>query len=137
MSLKLKNTLIITGTLLLGMLIGILICGRFTKMKLDNMKSFYTERGFKKQFIRFVQPTEEQLKQLEPIFKENLAKNRQLIRQFKKERQELYMEFKEEAAKILTPEQMKKLDQLEKRHLKMRNKRFHKFNKKPKQPHRN
>ena len=126
MNLKLKNTLIITGTLVLGMLIGILICGRFTKVRLDKMKSFYTERGFKQQFIHTVKPTKEQMKQLAPLFKENFEKNRELMMNFRKGKQEIYKNFKEEASEILTPEQMKRLEEFEQRHNKaMRNRKFH------------
>ena len=126
MNLKLKNTLIITGTLVLGLLIGILICGRFTKIKLDRMKSFYTEKGFRNQFMRTVKPTREQMEQLAPLFKENMKKNRELMVQFRQERQELYKEFREATKKILTPEQLQQLDKLEMRHQKMmRNKMRH------------
>lgn len=123
MNLKLKNTLIIVVTLVLGMLIGVLICGRFTKMKLEKIKNYYTERGFKRQFIKTVNPTPEQLKKLEPFLKENGRENKELIREFKKRRQELYQKFKKDISGILTPAQLQKLEQFEKRQMRIRNKK--------------
>ena len=136
MNLKLKNTLIITGTLVLGIFIGILICGRFTKLRLENLKSFYTEKGFKKQFIHYVHPTQEQMKKLAPIFKESNEKNRELIKEFRKKRHDLFLEFKEQVSEILTPEQLEKLDELEQRNMRMIMKRKgHKPGMRGKHPH--
>jgi uncharacterized membrane-anchored protein YhcB (DUF1043 family) len=132
MNLKLKNTLIITGTLVLGMLIGILICGRFTKVRLDNLKKFYTEKGFRAQFIRVVKPTEKQMRELKPLFKENVTRNRELFREFREKRQEIYEDFRSKAEKILTPEQIQRLDKLEKRHQRMMEyKKMHNRNRPP------
>jgi uncharacterized membrane-anchored protein YhcB (DUF1043 family) len=136
MNLKVKNTLIVTGTLIIGIIIGVLICGRFTQMKLRNLKNFYTEKGFKHQFISNVHPTPEQLKQLEPAFKKYVSKNRELIKTFREKRHENYLEFKNEAEDILSPEQMQRLQNLETRRDKiMRNKKPHFGNKRP--PHHN
>ena len=126
MNLKVKNSLIITGTLILGIIIGILICGRFTKMKIEKYKNFYTAKGFRKEFIRTVKPTPEQLKQLQPVFKENAEKNKELFRKFREDKQEIYKDFRNKVEKILTPEQIKRLEILESRHEKMRRMRMKK-----------
>lgn len=124
MNLKVKNSLIITGTLILGIIIGILICGRFTKMKIEKYKNFYTAKGFRKEFIRTVKPTPEQLKRLQPLFKENAERNKELFRKFREEKEENYKEFRSEVEKILTPEQIERFDMLESRHEKMRRMRM-------------
>lgn len=125
MNLKVKNTLIISGTLVLGLILGMLICGRYTKMRLNNFRNFYTEKGFVKQFVKTVHPSPEQMKQLKPLFKENLDKNRALIKECKENKRMLYQEFRKKASEILTPEQLEKLDKLEQRHQRMLRKKAH------------
>jgi len=115
MNLKLKNSLILTGTLVLGIIIGVLVSGRVMHSKVENMKSFYTEQGFNRQIMRVIKPTEEQKKQLRPLFREQAKRNHQLFITCRKKRKKLMEDFKTELKDYLTEEQMQRLEKMEMR----------------------
>lgn len=73
------------------------------------------------------------MEQLKPVLQENFEKNRELMKSFRKQKRQLYKDLREKAAGILTPEQLKKLDEMEQRHyMKKHNKKFHKHGPRPK-----
>jgi len=115
MNLKIKNSLILAGTLILGIIIGVLISGRVMHSRVENMKSFYTEQGFNRQIMRVIKPTEEQKKQLRPLFREQAKKNHELFTECRNKRSELMKHFKSELEGYLTDEQMQRLEKMEMR----------------------
>jgi len=115
MNLKLKNSLILTGTLVLGIIIGVLVSGRVMHSKVENMKSFYTEQGFNRQIMRVIKPTDDQKKQLRPLFREQAKRNHQLFITCRKKRKKLMEDFKTELKDYLTEEQMQRLEKMEMR----------------------
>ena len=115
MNLKLKNSLILTGTLILGIVIGVLISGRAIHYKMKNARSFYTERGFNRQIMRVIKPTDEQMKQLRPLLQKQAKKNQALFKRCKEKRDELFIEFRSELENYITDEQMERFDKMQKK----------------------
>ncbi len=113
MNLQLKNSLILTGTLVLGIIIGLLIGGRIMHSKVENVRNFYTEQGFNRQIMKVIKPTPEQKKQLQPIFRKQARKNQALFTECQKKHHELMENFRDELKNYLTDEQMMRLDRME------------------------
>lgn len=114
MNLQLKNSLILSGTLILGIIIGILVSGRIMHSKVENFRNFYTERGFNRQIMRVIKPTPEQKKALQPLLQEQAQKNQALFNECRKKHHELMESFREKLKDHLTKEQMTRLDKMEK-----------------------
>ncbi len=68
MNLGLKNTLVIIRTLLLGVVIGFLVSGRLTRMRIENMRQDFARQGMDYRFMRTLKPSPEQLEDIRPIF---------------------------------------------------------------------
>lgn len=121
---KLKNSLVIVITLLIGFALGILVSGRYTKARIDRLKNFYTEQGFNREFIRVLEPSPEQREELRPILRKYSELNRELLSTHKEEQVELFKNLKSEMWPYLTEAQKERLErfkmQREKR-LKRRN----------------
>lgn len=112
MNLQLKNSLILTGTLIIGIVLGILISGRIMHSKMTNFRNFYTEQGFNRQIMEVIKPTEDQRKQLGPFFREQAKKNHELFMQCRKSHRQLMEQFKEEINQYLTTDQVKRLERM-------------------------
>ncbi|PKP53573.1 MAG: hypothetical protein CVT92_03800 [Bacteroidetes bacterium HGW-Bacteroidetes-1] len=67
---KTKYILLLILTLLMGILIGSLVTGRFTRQRVDRIKSWNTREGFRNHIFKILQPTESQVLQLIPIIDE-------------------------------------------------------------------
>ncbi len=113
MNLQIKNSLILAGTLILGIIIGVLISGRVIHSRVENMRNFYTEQGFNRQIMKVIKPTEEQKKQLRPLFREQAKKNHELFTECRNKRKVLMEQFKSELEGYLTDEQMLRLEKME------------------------
>ncbi len=115
MNLQLKNSLILTGTLIIGIVLGVLISGRVMHSKMANFRNFYTEQGFSRQLMSVIRPDEEQRKQLEPVFREQAKRNHELFIQCRENHRLLMEQFKQELNRYLTADQMKRLERMERR----------------------
>ena len=115
MNLQLKNSLILAGTLIIGLVLGVLISGRVMHSKMTNFRNFYTEQGFNRQIMKVIRPTEEQRKQLDPVFRAQAKRNHDLFIQCRESHRELMEQFKQELNQYLTAEQMKRLERMEMR----------------------
>jgi len=113
MKLQLKNSLILTGTLLLGIIIGVLLSGRIMHSRVEHMKNFYTERGFNRQIMRAIKPTDKQMEQLRPVFRDQAKKNQSLFENCQKKHRELLEGFRTQLEQYLTDEQLHRLDEME------------------------
>jgi hypothetical protein len=63
MNLQIKPTLIIIGTLLLGIVLGVLISGTFAEQRFRRMHSMMRPHGFAEDLIQVIQPNDEQQRQ--------------------------------------------------------------------------
>lgn len=124
MNLQLKNSLILTGTLIIGIVLGVLISGRVMQSKMANFRNFYTEQGFSRQLMNVIRPNEEQRKQLEPVFREQAKRNHELFIQCRENHHRLMEQFRQELNLYLTADQMKRLDRMERRMRKNRPENF-------------
>ena len=115
MNSKLKNSLILVGTLLIGLVLGVLISGRVMHSKVANFRNFYTEQGFNRQIMNVIRPTEQQRKQLQPVFRAQAKRNHDLFIQCRENHRDLMEQFKQELNQYLTAEQMKRLERMEMR----------------------
>ena len=113
MKLQLKNSLILAGTLFLGIIIGVLLSGRIMRSRVEHMKNFYTERGFNRQIMRAIKPTDKQMEQLRPVFRDQAKKNQSLFENCQKKHRELLEGFRTQLEQYLTDEQLHRLDEME------------------------
>jgi len=112
MNLRLKNTLIIIATLFLGIVIGFLINGRLSQIRIDNMRQNYAQKGMDYRFMRVLNPTDKQMKVLRPIFdKYNNIRMENLENHWKTQR-EIFDNFEEELKPHLTMEQINRLNRI-------------------------
>ena len=114
MKLGIKNTLIIVITLLLGILIGFLANGRLTRLRIDNMRRDFIERGMERKIINAIKPTDEQMEKLKPIFDEYNEKRIILMEDHFADKKNLYDEFEEEISQYLSDEQIQRYEHLKK-----------------------
>ncbi len=112
MNLKIKNSLIVVGTLMIGIIIGFLINGRLTSMRMDNMRQIFIERGMEKQLMNTINPSQEQMKKIRPIFDNFEEKRRQQLFEHRDEQKVIFEEFENELKPLLSPEQFERLQQL-------------------------
>ncbi|PLX01665.1 MAG: hypothetical protein C0595_14085 [Marinilabiliales bacterium] len=112
MNLQLKNTLIIIATLFLGIIIGFLVNGRLSQIRIDNMRQNYAQKGMDYRFLRALNPTDKQMKVIRPIFdKYNNIRMENLEEHWKTER-EIFDNFEEELKPHLTTEQINRLSRI-------------------------
>lgn len=94
------------------MIIGFLVGGMLTRMRVDKMQSYYTEMGFNREFIRLLEPTPKQREAIIPILKKYGELNHELMLDFRSNQKELFFEFKNELGEHLNDIQMKKLNRI-------------------------
>ena len=121
MNTKLKYSLIIISTLLIGMIIGFLIGGRITSTRIEKMRSYYTNQGFNREFMRIIEPTPEQRDIIIPILRKHAVLNRELMINFHKGQEELYVDMINDLKIHLDKEQINRLDLV----LEKRKRRYH------------
>jgi len=107
---RLKISLILIITLLMGMAIGFLISGRVISQRIEKMRNHFSETGFGREIMHVIQPTQEQREKIEPVFRDFAGKNRELMDSYHENQKEVYEELKEELSEILNEEQINKLD---------------------------
>lgn len=102
-------------TLLIGFALGFIVSGRFTKDRIERLKSFYTEQGFHREFVRLLDPTPEQLQKIKPILLKHSELNQDLLLRHREEQQILLHELEEELSPYLTEAQLEKLHHVDAR----------------------
>lgn len=112
MNFRLKNSLIIVATLLLGIIIGFLVSGRFTKIRLDNMKQNFTDQGMNRHMMKVLQLNPEQLNEINPIFDKYAEIRRDQLFEHHKVQQKIFEDFEEELRPYLSQNQMERLQRM-------------------------
>lgn len=110
MNIKIKTTLIILFTFIIGMVAGSMVTQAFLKYRMKKVLSMNMPAGFAAHFERIIEPTDEQRKALREIlykYGEKLSVMREKIRQ---EFLPINKAMEEELDSILTPEQKKRLE---------------------------
>lgn len=107
---RLKISLLLTLTLVIGIIIGFLISGRLVSHRIETMRNHYSETGFGREIMRVIKPTPEQKEEIGPIFREYAEKNRELMYDYHEGQKDFYKELKEDLEEVLDPEQINRLD---------------------------
>ena len=110
MNMKTKPILIIIVTLVIGFVIGVLTSAQLRHHRMRSVRVFTSERYFREIIYREVQPTEDQVKLLEPIFERYGKEGRELQRDFRKKFDAHNVKYWEEIKPILTDEQIEIID---------------------------
>ncbi len=105
----------LTGALILGILIGVLATGHYTRHKVVRIKEMGTPDGMHKRFQQLLDADEEQYEQLKPYLDEFAEKSQQMRRRHWAERAELFSEMQEQLQPYLTVEQYERLESLKNR----------------------
>ncbi len=113
MNLKLKNSLILTGTLIIGIVLGILISGRIMHVRMAKFRNFYTEKGFNRELMKIIRPTEEQREKLIPLFRQQAKRNHRLFMECREKHHQMMGDFKKELSRYLNKEQLQRLEKME------------------------
>ena len=117
MNLKVKSTLIIIGTFVIGMIVGIIVTKSFfhpPKM-IDKIAELRSPHGFMERFERIIEPTESQKTKIRNILREHFEKMHKQSQQFRGRFMNLNDSLRAELDPILTDEQKARLDEMQKR----------------------
>jgi hypothetical protein len=121
MNSKIKYSLIIISTLIIGMVIGFLIGGRITSTRVENMRNYYTNQGFNREFMRIIEPTPGQRDVIIPILRKHAVLNRELMINFHEGQKEHYIDLINDLKKHLDKDQINRLNHV----LERRKNKFH------------
>lgn len=110
MNTKTKSSLVIIGTLLIGMVLGSVITGAVMRNRVfDRMERLRTMDGFRHRMEKIIQPDEDQRAKVHEILKEHFSRMQRLgetMRQdFEARNDSLYKELDE----VLRPDQIERL----------------------------
>lgn len=107
---RLKYTLILVSTLIIGMAIGFLINGRVTSTRIEKIRGYYSEGRFNRELVKIIQPTPEQSDKVSSILKEYSNKNCEMMEGFRSNQKQMFTDMRAELDKILNPEQVKRIN---------------------------
>jgi hypothetical protein len=112
MNLRLKNTLVIVGTLLLGVVIGFLVSGRLTRIRIENMRQDFARQGMDYRFMRALDPSPEQMEDIRPIFDKYNEIRREQFEEHLERQRRIFGDFESELRPYLSPRQLEKMDRI-------------------------
>ena len=110
MDVKIKSSLVLTATLILGIIIGVLGSGMIRNYFFEKkMENFRSPRGFIRHLERVIQPDSTQRVQLREKLRSQQQHFDHLSMQFRTEMDSLNEEFQNDLKDILTEEQQERL----------------------------
>ena len=110
MNVKFKMSLIIIGTLLVGIVLGALLQGAIYRQKFENrLVRMRTPEGFVNRFYRILEPTPEQKPKVDRILRESFEQLEKQVRPPVTGVREILDSLKTQLAPILTPQQNERL----------------------------
>lgn len=107
---RLKISLLLIITLIIGIAIGFLTSGRLVSQRIETMRNHYSETGFGREIMRVIKPTPEQKEEIGPIFREYAERNCELMDNYHENQKEMFTNLKEELSEILNKEQINRLE---------------------------
>lgn len=110
---KLRITILIILTLLLGFVIGMLTSAQLRHKRMRPVRTFASEQYFREHFYRIVEPSEEQKLELDGIIKSYADDFNQLRSQYREGFDSLMDEQWGEVKPVLNKEQIEKLEEFE------------------------
>jgi hypothetical protein len=117
MNLKVKSSLIIVCTFILGMVVGMIFIRAFfppPKM-IDRIAEGRTPRGFIDRFERVINPTDSQKEEIGKILRQHFEKMHKKSEKFRDHFKQMNDSLRIELNPILTDDQKERLDRFEKR----------------------
>ena len=122
MNTKLKYTLAFVAVLLIGFILGFLVSGRLIHSRVNRMQKYYTEKGFRYEFMRLLHPSPKQLERMRPVLEDYAQKNRENMMFFREQQRQLMKNLHHDLKPFLSPRQVKRLEIMEHRRMRfMRN----------------
>ncbi len=129
MNTKVKYGLSLFVMLLIGLILGFLITGRIVQRKINRLQKYYTEQGFRSEFMRTLKPTTEQLHEIRPILIRYGQRNHVNMMMFRKRQLQLLLHLQKDLKPFLKPSQNNRIEKLEKRWRKrLRQQQFNRIN---------
>ena len=110
MDIKIKTTLIILFTFIIGMVTGAIITRAFLKYRVEKVLSMSAPAGFAAHFERIIEPTDEQREIVRKILNKYGRQMFQMRQKNLKEFLSIDQAMQEELNSILTPEQRMRLE---------------------------
>jgi hypothetical protein len=121
---KAKPFLIVTVSLLIGIIVGILISAQLRHKRMRSVRELTSERYFRDVLYKVIEPTEDLKKQLEPIIVRYGKEGRELQKEFRRTFEAHNDQYWKEIKALLSDEQLHKLNEFNRKRLEER-KRFH------------
>ena len=103
---KTKSTIVIIGTLIIGIIMGLLISAGFVNKRIRSFKRLATPEGFRNRLNEIVQPDSIQAVKLDKLMIEFRKRFDELHANMKNQLDTMHAEL----SKILNPEQVKRLE---------------------------
>lgn len=100
---RIQPYLLILATLLIGLVLGVLLAGRFYAQRVDQLARMGRPEGFRMHFIERLELSPEQRAQIEPVLDRYFVK----IRNQRRRMRSLHDSLRMEIAPLLTEEQRK------------------------------
>lgn len=112
MNAQLKYTLSLVAVLIIGIILGGLISGRIVQRRIGHLQQYYTEQGFRHEFMQVLRPSPEQMKKIRPILKNYALKNRQNMMMYRSGQSQLMINLQNDLKPFLYPDQVRRLENL-------------------------
>lgn len=112
MNTKTKYTLSLLGVLIIGIFLGIFINGRLVKVRINHLQNYYTEQGFRHEFIHMLNPSPKQMNEIHPILMNYAQKNRENMMKYRTRQRELMMNLQHDLIPFLTKDQLKRMNRM-------------------------
>lgn len=116
---KTKPILIITGTLIIGFVLGMLTSAQIRYRRLNPVRMFFSEERFREGFYRTVQPDEQQKARIDLVLDKYARITGDLQHSFRRELDSTMREFRREVDSYLTKDQISRLREMDERRQKM------------------
>lgn len=111
---KFRAILSLLFALVLGILIGFFISQELVRHKVKDVESLSSYESFKSRLYVIIEPSEEQIKDIEPVIKIFSKKMEEAKRRFRSEYGKIIQEFHKELKPYLNEDQIEKLDKFPK-----------------------
>jgi hypothetical protein len=113
---KTRSVLILVGTLIIGVALGMLISVQIQNAQMKKFRSFGSREGFKEATFQIIQPTPEQQSKIEAIIDDFACKNDSLRKEYRTDFISLMKRYHEELYPLLTQKQIERLEKMTQPH---------------------
>lgn len=107
---KTKSILIITSTLLTGIIIGFLLCGVIVKYRMSQANSLKTQEGFLAGLDKIIEPDQEQKEKMKPVYDRIAQEYAEITKKNKEDLKKFADLLYSELRPILNKKQIERLD---------------------------